>query len=157
MAATLPAEAGDSDEYRYRAPLPTRWNDNDAYGHVNNVVYYSMFDTAITRWLVLEAGLRPYVGEVIGLCVFSSCDFRAPLRFPETVGSAIRIGHLGRSSARYEVALFAEQSDEPAAAGTFTHVYVDRHSRQPTEIPASIRAAMSDLLVPSEAATKNVR
>jgi len=132
-------------DYPHWDTITTRWIDNDMYGHVNNVQYYSFFDTVVTSWLVREGGLDPSRSEVIGLCVESQCTFRAPLSFPGQVRCGLRVGKVGRSSVRYEIALFAEGSAEPAASGHFVHVYVDRESRRPTAIPDRLRAALSAL------------
>jgi len=131
--------------YRHWDTITTRWMDNDMYGHVNNVQYYSFFDTVVTTWLVRNGGLDPQDGEVIGLCVESQCTFLAPLSFPEQVLAGLRVGHVGRSSVRYEIALFASGAAEPAASGHFVHVYVDRESRRPTAIPDGLRTALSAL------------
>ena len=131
--------------YPHWDTITTRWMDNDMYGHVNNVQYYSFFDTVVTTWLVRGGGLDPRNGAVIGLCVESQCTFAAPLSFPEQVHAGLRIGHVGRSSVRYEIALFAVGADEPAASGHFVHVYVDRESRKPTAIPDDLRKALSAL------------
>jgi acyl-CoA thioester hydrolase len=135
------------DEYPHRAAIPTRWADNDVYGHVNNVEYYAFFDTVINAWLIREGGLDIQGGSVIGLCAESHCEFRAALAFPETVVAGLRVAHLGRSSVRYEIGLFGEDGGL-AATGWFVHVFVDRSSRRPAEIPASVRAALERLLVP---------
>jgi acyl-CoA thioester hydrolase len=132
-------------DYPHWDTITTRWMDNDMYGHVNNVQYYSFFDTVVTSWLVREGGLDPSRSEVIGLCVESQCTFRAPLSFPGQVRCGLRVGKVGRSSVRYEIALFAEGSAEPAASGHFVHVYVDRESRRPTAIPDRLREALSAL------------
>jgi acyl-CoA thioester hydrolase len=142
---TLPSVSTAPDSparYPHRRPIPTRWKDNDVYGHVNNVEYYSFFDTVINAWLVEEGGLDIHRGSVIGLCAESHCAFHAPLAFPETVDAALRVGHLGRSSVRYEIGLFPAGRDDPAATGWFVHVFVDRASRRPAEIPGSVRAAL---------------
>ena len=132
--------------------ITTRWDDNDAYGHVNNVRYYAFFDTAINEWLVREGGLDIQGGDVIGLCAESHCEFRAALAFPETVTAGLRVAHLGRSSVRYEIGLFGEDGGV-AATGWFVHVFVDRASRRPAEIPAAVRSALERLLPgPSETA-----
>jgi acyl-CoA thioester hydrolase len=120
--------------------------DNDMYGHVNNVQYYSFFDTAVTTWLVTDGGLDLRDGQVIGLCVQSQCTFAAPLSFPDKVRAGLRVGHVGRSSVRYEIVLYAAGSGRPAASGHFVHVYVDRASRKPTPIPHSLREALSALM-----------
>ena len=125
--------------------IPTRWNDNDVYGHVNNVEYYAFFDTVINSWLIREGGLEIESGEVIGLCAESRCRFHAALSFPETVDAGLRVARLGRSSVRYEIALFGEASDQPAATGWFVHVFVDRAERRPAAIPDAIRASLERL------------
>ena len=136
-----------ADAYPHHLDIPTRWNDNDVYGHVNNVEYYAFFDTVINRFLIEEGGLDIARGEAIGLCAESHCEFRAAFVFPETVRAGLRVGKLGRSSVRYEIGLFAEGADEAAATGWFVHVFVDRESRRPAEIPAPIRAALEKLEV----------
>jgi acyl-CoA thioester hydrolase len=141
-----------SDTYPHRLAITTRWNDNDVYGHVNNVEYYAFFDTVINAWLIREGGLDIHDGAVIGLCAESHCAFRAPLAFPETVHAGLRVGHLGRSSVRYEIGLFGEDTAEPAATGWFVHVFVDRAERRPVEIPPGVRAALERLLVAEDAA-----
>jgi acyl-CoA thioester hydrolase len=135
----------------YRLAIPTRWNDNDVYGHVNNVEYYAFFDTVINEYLITEGGLDIHRGEVIGLCAESHCEFQAPLAFPETVTAALTIGHLGRSSVRYEIALYGEAADEPAATGWFVHVFVDRETRRPAELPPPLRSALEALTAPPSA------
>jgi acyl-CoA thioester hydrolase len=135
------------DGYPHLADIPTRWNDNDVYGHVNNVEYYAYFDTVINAWLIREGGLDIARGPVIALCAESHCAFRAAFVFPETVQAGLRVGELGRTSVRYEIGLFAEGSAEPAAAGWFVHVFVDRETRRPAEIPGPLRAALERLVV----------
>ena len=133
-------------DYPHRRAIPTRWKDNDVYGHVNNVEYYSYFDTVINAWLIEEGGLDIHGGPVIGLCAESHCAFHAPLAFPDTVQAALRVGHLGRSSVRYEIGLFGP-AERPAATGWFVHVFVDRAQRRSVEIPERIRAALERLRV----------
>ncbi len=128
-------------DFRSVLEIPTRWNDNDVYGHVNNVEYYAFFDTVINNWLICEGGLDIHGGEVIGLCAESRCRFHAPLAFPETVQAGLRVAGLGTSSVRYEIGLFAE-SGETAATGWFVHVFVDRASRRAVEIPDRLRQAL---------------
>jgi acyl-CoA thioester hydrolase len=132
-------------DYPHVLDIPTRWKDNDVYGHVNNVEYYSYFDTVINTWLIREGGLDIHHGGVIGLCAESHCSYKAALAFPETVHAGLRVGKLGRSSVRYEIGLFREDGDEPAAEGWFVHVFVDRETRRSVEIPAAIRAALERL------------
>jgi acyl-CoA thioester hydrolase len=135
------------EQYRHVEAIPTRWADNDVYGHVNNVEYYAFFDTVINRWLIGEGGLDIHAGAAIGLCAESHCEFRAAVAFPDTVDAALRVGHLGRSSVRYEIALF-RAGDAPAiATGWFVHVFVDRATRRPCEIPPDLRAGLERLIV----------
>jgi acyl-CoA thioester hydrolase len=137
--------------YPHRLAIPTRWNDNDVYGHVNNVEYFAFFDTVINAYLIREGGLDIHGGDVIGVCAESHCEFRGPLAFPETVTAGLRVGHLGRSSVRYEIGLFGDGSEEPAATGWFVHVFVDRETRRPAEIPARLRSALEALSAPPSA------
>ena len=125
--------------------IDTRWSDNDVYGHVNNVVYYSYFDTVVNRWLIEAGALDIRGGSVIGLVVETQCHYFAPLAFPQTLDAGLRVAHLGRSSVRYEIGLYAEGDAHCAAAGHFVHVYVDRASRRPVALPASVRAALATL------------
>jgi acyl-CoA thioester hydrolase len=118
------------------------------YGHVNNVDYYAYFDTVINAYLIEEGGLDIHRGEVIGVCAESHCEYRAGFTFPETIQAGLRVGSLGRSSVRYELGLFSEGADEPAATGWFVHVFVDRALRRPAEIPAHLRAALERLAQP---------
>jgi acyl-CoA thioester hydrolase len=134
-----------ADDYPHRLTIPTRWGDNDVYGHVNNVQYYAFFDTVINAWLIAEGGLDIHDGEVIGVCAESHCEFHAPLAFPEPVEAALRVGHLGRTSVRYEIALYGPGAAEPAATGWFVHVFVDRAGRRPVDIPERLRAALERL------------
>ena len=136
-------------DYPHVLDIPTRWKDNDVYGHVNNVEYYSYFDTVINRGLITEGGLDIHAGPVIGLCVESHCAFKAALTFPATVQAGLRVAHLGRTSVRYEIGLFGEGGAEPAAEGWFVHVFVDRGDRRPRDIPDGVRAALERLLAPA--------
>ena len=136
-------------DYPHLLQIPTRWNDNDVYGHVNNVEYYAFFDTVINAWLISEGALDIHRGQTIGLCAESHCEFKAALAFPETVDACLRVGRLGRSSVRYEIGLFAGGAEEAAATGWFVHVFVDRDSRRSVEIPESLRAALERLTVES--------
>ncbi|MEJ7731446.1 MAG: thioesterase family protein [Polyangiaceae bacterium] len=128
--------------YRWFADVPTRWMDNDVYGHVNNVVYYAYFDTVINRFLIAEGGLDIHAGAIIGLCVESQCAFLAAVSFPADLEAGLRVAHLGNSSVRYEVGIFARGAPVAAAQGHFVHVFVDRASRRPVELPAPLRAAL---------------
>ena len=125
--------------------IDTRWSDNDVYGHVNNVVYYSYFDTVVNRWLIEAGALDIQGGSVIGLVVETQCHYFAPLAFPQSLDAGLRVAHLGRSSVRYEIGLFAQGDEHCAAAGHFVHVYVDRASRKPVPLPAAVRAALEPL------------
>jgi len=129
--------------------VPTRWMDNDIYGHVNNVVYYAYFDTVINRYLIGEGGLDIARGPVIGVAAESHCRYRRAVAFPTDLDAGMRVGRLGRSSVRYEIGLFPQGEDEAAAEGHFVHVFVDRATRRPTPIPDGLRAALARLLVPS--------
>lgn len=126
--------------------ITTRWMDNDVYGHVNNVQYYSFFDTAVNRWLIEQGVLDIHKGEVIGLVVETSCSYFKPIAFPETVHAGIRVAKLGTSSVRYEVGLFRDDDDVVSAAGYFVHVYVDRATNRPVPLPEPLRAALSTLV-----------
>ncbi len=133
--------------YPYGLEIPTRWMDCDAYGHVNNVIYYSWFDTAVTRML-FEAGLIWMdTSPIVGLCVESHCEFFAPVAFPEAVEARVRIGRVGDKSLRYEIGLFLDGRDEPAAAGYFVHVFVDRETRRPVALTAGQKALVADFAV----------
>ena len=139
------------EAYPHRRPIPTRWKDNDVYGHVNNVEYYSYFDTVINAWLIEEGGLDIHGGPAIGLCAESHCSFAAAVSFPDVVEAALRVSKLGRSAVTYEIGLFRAGAPEPVATGWFVHVFVDRENRRPVEIPAPVRASLERLLVAGEA------
>ena len=132
-------------DFPHVATIPTRWNDNDVYGHVNNVEYYAFFDTVINAWLIREGGLDIHRGEVIGLCAESHCAFKAAVEFPQVIQAGLRVGHLGRTSVRYEIGLFHEETC--VATGWFVHVFVDREARRPAEMPAQLRGALERLQV----------
>lgn len=134
-------------DYAQLLPMPTRWADNDVYGHVNNVEYYAFFDTLINTWLIAEGGLDIHDGDTIGVCAESSCRYFDSFAFPEVVHGALRVGHLGRTSVRYEIALFKDAVERPAATGAFVHVFVDRAQRRPTAIPPRLRDALQRLIV----------
>lgn len=136
----------DSREaYRRFEPVPTRWMDNDIYGHVNNVVYYSLFDTAVNRYLIEAGALDIHQGAVVGFVVETQCNYFAPLAFPQRVEAGLRVAHVGGSSVRYEIGLFAEGADLCAARGHFVHVYVDRQSGRPAALPAALQQALQGL------------
>lgn len=133
--------------YAFEHSIETRWMDNDVYGHVNNVVYYSYFDTVINFYLIRHGGLDIHAGQHIGLCVESHCRYAAPLAFPGRVEAALRVEKIGRSSVRYGIGLFTEDAEIPAAEGWFVHVFVDRVQRRPVPIEDKMRAALQALLV----------
>lgn len=133
-------------DYPRFVPLTTRWMDNDAYGHLNNVVYYSLFDTAVNSLLIEAGALDIHAGEVIGLVVETHCNFFASLAFPQRIDAGVRVAQQGRSSVRYEIGLFAEGADTCAARGHFVHVYVDREHRRPVAaLPAAYLNALQTL------------
>jgi acyl-CoA thioester hydrolase len=125
--------------------IPTRWMDNDVYGHVNNVVYYSFFDTVVNRYLIERGALDFEKGAVIGLVVETKCNYFRPVAFPDTVRAGLRVAHRGKSSVRYEVGLFRNDEDIAAAQGHFVHVYVDRVSGRPVPLPAALEKALAPL------------
>ncbi len=131
--------------YKVFRTIGTRWMDNDAYGHVNNVVYYSWFDTAVNAYLIEHGVLDIHHGQAIGLVVETQCNYFSPLAFPQTVEAGLRVARLGRSSVRYEVALFAQGQDLCAARGHFVHVYVDRLSRLPVNLPQDLKNLLETL------------
>ncbi|NML29652.1 acyl-CoA thioesterase [Paraburkholderia antibiotica] len=133
--------------YPHVLPITTRWMDNDVYGHVNNVVYYSYFDTVVNEYLIRAGVLDFEHGTTIGLVVETQCNYFAPLAFPERIDAGLRVVRLGTSSVCYEVGLFREGENEPAAQGHFVHVYVDRATRRPVNLPADLRAALESLYV----------
>ena len=144
-AAAARAEAASRTVYRRFVPLTTRWMDNDLYGHLNNVVYYSLFDSAVNGVLIEAGALDIARGEVIGLVVESQCSFFTPLAFPQPVEAGVRVARLGGSSVSYEVGIFAAGGAQTAARGRFVHVYVDRASRRPVPLPARLLAVAREL------------
>ena len=143
------ADAAETRErFAHHTVLDTRWMDNDVYGHVNNVAYYSFFDTAVTRWLIERGLLDPQTSEHIGLVVETQCRYLRPISFPDVVTVGLRVAHLGSSSVRYELALFRGEDVAPAAVGHFVHVYVDRTTRAPTPVPEPLRRALQSLIMP---------
>jgi acyl-CoA thioester hydrolase len=140
------------EAYGHYRVIPTRWMDNDVYGHVNNVVYYSYFDTVVNQFLIEKGVLDIETSPVIGLVVETSCKYMAPITFPDQVEAGLRVARLGNSSIRYEVGLFRNDDPNPAAAGHFIHVYVDRETRRPTPVPDAMRAALAPLVIPAKEA-----
>jgi acyl-CoA thioester hydrolase len=143
----LSSDAADRFGYRTWLTIPTRWNDNDVYGHVNNVEYLAFFDTAVNSHLITTGALDVQHGPVIGLCVESHCTYHAPLTFPDVVDAGLRVAQLGRSSVRYEIGLFKADDAEPAAHGYFVHVFVDRETRRPVAIPPGLRSALEAISI----------
>jgi acyl-CoA thioester hydrolase len=139
-------------DYPVLYAVPTRWLDNDVYGHVNNVNYYSFFDTAIANYLMGEGGLDPWRDQVVGFCVESGCRFHRGIRYPDRVTVGLRVAKLGRSSVRYEIGIFRDDEHDAAADGHFVHVFVDRAEERSAPIPERIRAALSRLMAGREPA-----
>ena len=134
------------DAYRRTTRLTTRWMDNDVYGHLNNVVYYSLFDTVVNGWLIEAGALDIQKSEVIGLVVETQCNYFSSLAFPQTIDAGLRVARIGASSVRYEIGLFAAGEPLAAAHGHFVHVYVDRATRRPAPLPAPLHHALQGLL-----------
>jgi acyl-CoA thioester hydrolase len=142
MARPVPEQRA---AYHYFRRVPTRWMDNDVYGHVNNVVYYSYFDTVVNAFLVHEGGLDVESGSIIGLCVESQCRYHAPVSFPDVLDAGLRVAKIGRSSVRYEVGIFRAGEETAAAQGHFVHVFVDRETRRPVDLPERMRVGLTRL------------
>lgn len=139
------AEKRPLSAYRHTSSIPTRWMDNDVYGHVNNVNYYSFFDTAVNGFLIDGGALDIHAGEVVGLVVETKCRYFAPLSFPESIQAGIAVSSIGTSSVRYEIGLFREGECEPAAEGYFIHVYVDKETRRPTSLPDKLKSLLETI------------
>ncbi|MBN9408028.1 MAG: acyl-CoA thioesterase [Burkholderiales bacterium] len=144
LAVPRPRPVG-REGFRAFRPIATRWMDNDIYGHVNNVVYYSWFDTAVNGLLVDRGALDIHHGAVIGLVVETQCHYFAPLAFPQQVDAGVRVAHIGSSSVRYEIGLFAQDEAMSAARGHFVHVYVDRATRRPVPLPPALHSVLQGL------------
>jgi acyl-CoA thioester hydrolase len=144
VVTTRPA-AGTRADYRAFRAIPTRWMDNDVYGHMNNVVHYSLFDTAVNGWLVDRGVLDFHGGDQIGLVVETGCRYFSEMAFPDVVTAGIRVARLGSSSVRYEVGLFRNGEETAAAEGFFIHVYVDREDRRPKPLGGALRAALEGI------------
>jgi acyl-CoA thioester hydrolase len=134
-------------DFTHFLTIPTRWMDNDLYGHVNNAVYYSWFDTVINEYLIRAGGLDIHHAAIVGFCVDSGCTYKKSFAFPEPVHAGLRVARLGNSSVRYEVGLFAEGDAELRASGFFVHVFVDRKTNKSVSIPQSIRSALQAIAV----------
>jgi len=132
--------------YPYHMNIQTRWNDNDMYGHVNNAVYYTWFDTLVNNFLIENGLLDPAASKQIGLVVDTGCQYFAPLSYPETITAGLRVAKIGTSSVRYEIGLFQEGEDKPAAQGHFVHVYVDAKSRKPKPISEEMRVCLEAII-----------
>ena len=132
-------------DYKHFQPITTRWHDNDIYGHVNNVVYYGFFDTAVNNYLIQQGGLDIQDGDIVGFVVSSACDYFASIAYPDLIEVGLRVARLGTSSVQYELAIFREGEQEACAAGRFVHVFVERASNRPTAIPGRLRAALEAL------------
>ena len=145
-ASESPARRDRRADYPHVLAIPTRWMDNDTYGHVNNVTYYSYFDTVVNEHLVRDGGLDIHAAPAIGLVVETSCSFHRPLSFPDNVDAGLRVAKIGNSSVAYEIALFRNGDEAPAATGRFVHVWVDRATQRPVSVPPCIRAALAALV-----------
>lgn len=137
---------GTLADYRQHVAITTRWSDNDAYGHINNVTYYSFFDTAVNTWLIRRGVLDIQNSSVIGLVVETGCRYFRPLAYPVDVTAGIRVARIGTSSVRYEVGIFGGEETTAAAEGHFIHVYVSRETGRPVPLPAELRAALETIL-----------
>ena len=133
--------------YFYFSPITTRWHDNDLYGHVNNVTYYSYFDTAANKYLIEEGGLDIQTAAVVGFVVSSKCQYLAPITYPDNIDIGFRVNRLGNSSVEYGLAVFIQGENSAVAHGSFTHVFVNRASNKSVPIPASIKSALERALV----------
>ncbi|MDO9359001.1 MAG: thioesterase family protein [Polaromonas sp.] len=150
MTSPTRPQAEARSAYRIFRPIGTRWMDNDVYGHVNNVVYYSWFDTAVNGYLIESGAIDIHTGEVIGLVIETQCNYFAPLAFPDPVIAGIRVAHVGSSSVRYEVGLFSGKNGDPAqettaARGHFIHVYVDKQTRRPVALPPQLLSVLEKM------------
>jgi len=132
-------------DYKHFQPITTRWHDNDIYGHVNNVVYYGFFDTAVNNYLIQQGGLDIQDGDIVGFVVSSACGYFASIAYPDLIEVGLRVAKLGNSSVQYELAIFRGGEQEACAAGRFVHVFVERASNRPTAIPGRLRAALEAL------------
>jgi len=142
--ATTRPEPEPLSAYPVMRAIPTRWMDNDAYGHVNNVVYYSWFDTAVNAWLIENGALDIQRSPTVGLVVETHCNYFAPLAFPQIIQVGLRVAHVGASSVRYELAVFGDGA-LCAAKGHFVHVYVNAQTHRPTAVPAQLKKLLETL------------
>ncbi|QSQ27544.1 acyl-CoA thioesterase [Pyxidicoccus parkwayensis] len=141
------SDAETTERYRYFLPITTRWMDNDVYGHINNVTYYSYFDTVANHYLIHEGGLDIHTASVIGLVVESKCAYRAPLAYPDKLRAGLRVDKLGNRSVTYGIAIFKEGETQAAAHGHFVHVFVDRETRKAVAMPERLREALARITV----------
>lgn len=139
------------ESYAWFMPITTRWMDNDVYGHINNVQYYSFFDTVANSYLIREGGLDIHASEVIGYIVHSQCHYRQGLAFPEEIEGGFRVNRLGNSSVEYGIGIFRAGESEAVAHGTFTHVFVERENERPVPITGPMRSALQRAMAPAEA------
>ena len=146
MADSVPIPLHRAD-FPHHLPIDTRWSDNDAYGHLNNVVFYSYFDTVVNQYLITRCVLNVETSPVIGLVVETGCNYFASAAFPEKLEAGLRVAKMGNSSVRYEIALFREGIDEAIAQGHFVHVYVGRETRRPVRVPVNLREVLSKIQV----------
>ncbi len=133
------------DDFGFFLPITTRWMDNDVYGHVNNVTYYSYFDTIANRYLIEQGKLDIHNGDTIGFVVNSQCNYHSAIAFPDQLQGGLRVNRLGNSSVEYGIGIFKEDENQVAADGTFTHVFVKRDSQRPTPIPSLLRTALENI------------
>lgn len=144
----MPAVRSPREAFAHYLPLATRWMDNDVYGHVNNVQYYSYFDTAVNHYLISSGWLDIHNGEVVGLVVETKCGYAASIAFPDEIDIGLRVEKLGNSSVRYGIGIFRRGEPLAAAEGYFVHVYVDRKSNTPVRVPDALRQVLAPLLMP---------
>ena len=142
-----PTDTPGRGDYPVMYPLTTRWSDNDIYGHVNNVVYYSYFDTVANRYLIEEGGMDIADGRIVGYVVNSGCQYLSPITYPQAIEAGVRVEKLGNSSVQYGIGIFPEGEDTPAAFGHFVHVFVERAANKSVPIPENLRAALERILV----------
>jgi len=140
-------KANERGDYKHFQDISTRWMDNDVYGHVNNVVYYSWFDTLVNQFLIVNCALDIDSSEVIGLVIETQCNYFSSVAFPDRISAGLRVTQLGNSSVRYEVGIFREGEDTAAAQGHFVHVYVNKATRKPSSIPDTMRSLLQTILV----------
>ena len=139
------AQAEKRFDYKHFHTITTRWMDNDVYGHVNNVIYYSWFDTAVNQFLIVNGALDIERSPVVGLVIETQCNYFAPVSFPDRITIGIRVAKLGNSSVRYEVGVFREEEEAVSAQGHFVHVYVGRDTRRPVALPDKLRTVLQSI------------